>query len=492
MPKNKKQKNVGQWGDKKNVEDRPSLRCKDFVTELIVRFYQGTTLASLDSSYVRYEEEGPKKFKHDMELRIMDALAASEWDDDRQKKGYSQFVASRAHDALWNARDITAKFAREHMAGDDAFNDVVLKAELFQKLMQPMGSRRHRRASISWWDSPIGMETEMALRRQSLIVISNTAIVRPLDTKVLRGGYATIKRVRIEGAINISPVWEFAAKRPLNHDIRPDLARVDHNNESLAVRIPHPGVIRFVAIHHKDYEGYMHWWNGGTLREMLRRDREAGDNLFIHYTFGLGEEDDLLQGMRLRLFRSKRTELAWALLNIMNEVHKTGNLHNDLSPDNILLHFPQDESKIYIGVCDWGLTSKIGEHRRSPWVFTNAEQKAETIARRYWVDPRVMYVHRPSQDIQIIPDLVLASEDYATAKIASRINKGNMSDVYYNAEPQPRTFDSKEDLARTFHIYLDRACGDNRGDVGGLSHVINRFRDVHKWPVPTEHYRHQY
>ena len=91
---------MGQFGDKKNLDDRPSLRCKDFVTAVIVQFFEGTTLASLDSSYVRYEEEGPKKFKHEMESRIMDALTAPKWDEDRQKKGYTHFVENRAHNAL--------------------------------------------------------------------------------------------------------------------------------------------------------------------------------------------------------------------------------------------------------------------------------------------------------------------------------------------------------------------------------------------------------
>ena len=46
----------------------------------------------LHTEHIRYEEEGPKKFKHEMELQIMDALTAPEWDKDKQKKGYTHFV----------------------------------------------------------------------------------------------------------------------------------------------------------------------------------------------------------------------------------------------------------------------------------------------------------------------------------------------------------------------------------------------------------------
>jgi hypothetical protein len=49
-------------------------------------------------------------------------------------------------------------------------------------------------------------------------------------------------------------------------------------------------------------------------------------------------------------------ELTLALLNIMNAVYVVGHLYNDISPDNIMFHFPKDESRVYIGVCDWGMT----------------------------------------------------------------------------------------------------------------------------------------
>ena len=120
----------------------------------------------------------------------------------------------------------------------------------------------------------------------------------------------------------------------------------------MAVTIPHPGVIRFVAIHPHKYEGYAYWWNGGTLREMLNRDREFGDEPFIRLNRGNYPDDEVNHVHQLIRFRRKRTELAWALLYIMNEVHKSHNLYNDLSPDNILFHFPDDESKVYIGICD--------------------------------------------------------------------------------------------------------------------------------------------
>jgi hypothetical protein len=37
---------------------------------------------------------------------------------------------------------------------------------------------------------------------------------------------------------------------------------MEHQNKSMAVTIPHPGVIKFVAIHIEIYEGFAYWWDG--------------------------------------------------------------------------------------------------------------------------------------------------------------------------------------------------------------------------------------
>ena len=89
-----------------------------------------------------------------------------------------------------------------------------------------------------------------------LIAIPPTARVFQCDDVVKRGGYATIRKVCIERAAGIERHWELAAKLSNNWQRRPDLAKIEHQNESMAVTIPHPGVIRFVAIHPNKYEGY--------------------------------------------------------------------------------------------------------------------------------------------------------------------------------------------------------------------------------------------
>ena len=61
-----------------------------------------------------------------------------------------------------------------------------------------------------------------------LIAIPPTARVFQCDDVVKRGGYATIRKVRIEGAAGIERHWELATKLSNNWQCRPDLAKVEH------------------------------------------------------------------------------------------------------------------------------------------------------------------------------------------------------------------------------------------------------------------------
>jgi serine/threonine protein kinase len=180
------------------------------------------------------------------------------------------------------------------------------------------------------------------------------------------------------------------------------------------------------------YEGYAFWWNGGTLRDMFNLDNRYGDNIAARVAYENTSGDELLCAEHLRWFRKKRMELAWALLHIMDEVHKSHNLHNDISLDNILLHFPEEESKVYIEVCDWGLATKSTEPMKSLYTFWDKKSKDEKMEGRWWVDPAIVYVYNPHADAQVILLLSRVLEEYAVAKIAARIFGSHMSEDYYN------------------------------------------------------------
>jgi hypothetical protein len=88
----------------------------------------------------------------------------------------------------------------------------------------------------------VGIAKEVSQRRH-LLPLADTARVLALDNCHRRGGYATIRRICIVGAPRIEEFWKFAAKRSNQSQAQPDLAKVEHQNKSMAVTIPHAGVL---------------------------------------------------------------------------------------------------------------------------------------------------------------------------------------------------------------------------------------------------------
>ena len=178
----------------------------------------------------------------------------------------------------------------------------------------------------------------------------------------------------------------------------------------------------------------------------------------------------------------------------MNAVHNGGYLHNDLSPDNIMFHFPEDESKVYIGICDWGLSTLMAHPMKSLYVFTKEEEQRRTLAARWWVDPDVAYLHKRGQDVEAIPYLSRASEEYTVCSLARRIANKCMSEEYFQIPRPTSGFGplTADQLGQLFDQYLERPTKKGEGYRGGLAHIIHRFTAWCNWPIPDRHFRASY
>jgi hypothetical protein len=225
--------------------------------------------------------------------------------EDTQKSGYQKFLDKVVHDSIWKVKNILTKYGKAHQTGDVAFTDVIATVDLFAIHLKPFIKSRNQAKSIAWWTSPAGM-AEAASQRRHLVALPPTAKVIPMDNIRRQGGYATIRRVRLEGVLEFKPWWEFAAKQSNQIDKRNDLAKMEHQNESMAVTIPHAGVVRFAAIHAERYEGYAFWWNGGTLRDMFNLDNGYGDNIAARVAYENTSRNELLRAEHLRRFWKKR------------------------------------------------------------------------------------------------------------------------------------------------------------------------------------------
>jgi hypothetical protein len=96
---------------------------------------------------------------------------------------------------------------------------------------------------------------------------------------------------------------------------------------------------------------------------------------------------------RLVLYRKNRAHLAWALMNIMATVSVEDVLHNDLSHNNVLLHFPiNDDNVVNIGVCDWGLATWTGEVAPLLYGKPNDTQLDKAKKRYNWIAPELFHL----------------------------------------------------------------------------------------------------
>jgi hypothetical protein len=174
----------------------------------------------------------------------------------------------------------------------------------------------------------------------------------------MEGGYGTIQKCFIENDPTIPKHWAFAAKTQKGNSVMAQTVRF--NAEAMALRSTHEGCIKWIAVHPTKSEGYTLWWNGGTI----------WDHITLQAAILIDSNDDYQKKLdtvrRVEVFRKKRHELAWTFLNTMNNVHHCHTLHNNMSPNNVLLHFPPNSpDKVYIGICDWAMAGNFNDLKES-------------------------------------------------------------------------------------------------------------------------------
>ena len=91
-------------------------------------------------------------------------------------------------------------------------------------------------------------------------------------------------------------------------------------------------------------------------------------------------------------YRKNRAYLAWALMCIVDIVHKHDVLHNDLNL-NVMLYFPRDrEDIVFIGVCNWGMSTWMNEEAPSNYGKESTEAEAKHKEKYYYASPELFHV----------------------------------------------------------------------------------------------------
>jgi len=179
-----------------------------------------------------------------------------------------------------------------------------------------------------------------------------------------------VRKVRIEGLRDKIPnTVHFAAKMPKEKDLWK--ARRDRSMEALVCPLDLAGVIRTWALNFNNMESYTLWWNGDSLHERMKENQKVSETA-SKFDIMNNKDIPIEEGEHHWAFRKNRSKCCWALVYLMHQVHELGILHNDISPYNILFHFPKEKpQEIYIGLCDWGIASRVVENAPSNLVGKN-------------------------------------------------------------------------------------------------------------------------
>ena len=96
---------------------------------------------------------------------------------------------------------------------------------------------------------------------------------------------------------------------------------------------------------------------------------------------------------KVKPYQNNRVKLVLSLLTIVEKCHAEIILHNDLSPSNIMLHFPLEKLKnVYIGMCDWGMANRVEEEKLSLYSYQIKAKMEVNIAKQKHVAPELFYV----------------------------------------------------------------------------------------------------
>ena len=354
---------------------------------LVLDWFEKHSMVYLEKQYLSDGVRGLDLVKNELKLLLLEGMAGDEFQEDRGKSEWGNWIEEQVQEAIFNS---TVPYNQVYGVGSGSSAG---KSELLEKLENwrkgAILAKGRGRTVL-----PAYIEKELADRiatqsRHGVIWLPQNAEIISLDDNIFQGSYGVVRRVSIRGASFI-PEWiEFAGK---TMKAKGNLEnRKERSIEALACPVDHPGVIKLQYLNMKTYESYSMWWNGGSLKNMRAYDQSIAE---IHESEILRSPGlDFEARKRLVVYRKHRAYLAWALMCIVDVVHKHDVLHNDLNPNNVMLHFPRDEDGvIFIGVCDWGMATWTNEEAPSNYGRDSEEEMVKHKEKYNCAGPELFHV----------------------------------------------------------------------------------------------------
>jgi hypothetical protein len=334
----------------------------------------------------------------------------------------------------------------KNLAAEVPKPELLLKIEWFKaRAVELKGKGRHTLPKFIQNDLATKIATQ---NRQGVLWLPRHARVVPKDNNHFEGGYGIVRLVEIKEVETIPPYIEFVGKTmKMNDNLEHHKSR---STEALACPIDHPGVIKVMYLDRRTYKSFTLWWNGGSLYGMHQYDKLYQPDM--HETELLRSPGPYYEARkRLVVYRKKRAHLAWALMNIMAAVSVQDVLHNDLSPNNVLLHFPpNNDDAVYIGVCDWGLATWTGEVAPSLYGKPNDAQLNDARMRYNWIAPELFHL---TGEPGSATSPRRASKAHVCTVLSDSYTVGMLARKMYMHDSTSELFQKNRDAASTRHRF---------------------------------------
>ena len=353
---------------------------------LVLAWFKNHSMIHLEKRFLNDGQRGLDEARRELQNLIFLGMVGDEWDEDRQKFGFEAWIDSQVNEAIYNA--IVPNY---QVYGEGSTTSPGEKLELLEKIenwkkgVVVAKGTRARHVLLVFIDRHLA-DTISTQGRHGVTWLPQNVEMIPMDHQTFQGLYRVVRRVIIHGASFI-PEWiEFAGKTMKAKDSLEN--GKEHLVEALACPIDHPGIIEIQYLNMRTYESYSLWWNGGSVRDIRNYDKSVAETHPNEILGHLGLDFELRK--RLVAYWKNRAYLAWALMCIVDIVHKHDVLHNDLNPNNVMLHFPRDrDDTVFIGVCDCGMSTWMNEEAPSNYGKESTEAVAKHKEKYYCVAPEL-------------------------------------------------------------------------------------------------------
>ena len=157
---------------------------------------------------------------------------------------------------------------------------------------------------------------------------------------------------------------------------------------------------------------------------------------------------------RLVAYWKHRAYLAWALMCIVDIVHKHDVLHNDLNQNNVMLHFPRDrEDVVFIGVYDWRMSTWLNREASSNYGKESTEAIEKHKEKYNCAAPKLFHVQRKRRTSQSPVQMACKYkhtfflESFSIGALAKKIYHHDATSNLFQHSPDPNSANVRFDLA---------------------------------------------